>query len=236
MLPRFIAIKSALVDDIELGRLAPGDQVESENQLAQRSEVSRMTARRALTELVTEGILARTQGVGTFVADSRPMSSILTIKGIKDEILARGHQYHCQVVIREQRYAAASESRWLGVKEASPVYFTSIIHYENDLPVQLENRWVNPHWAPDYLKQDFTVMTPNHYLTQVAPLTEADHVVSAIIPDTDTAEKLMLTPSEPCLQIDRRTYSARGIVSVATLTHPGKRYRLGGHLDFTQTP
>lgn len=233
MQPRFIAIKSALVDDIEHGRLAPGDQVESENQLAQRFEVSRMTARRALSELVAEGILARTQGVGTFVADSRPMSSMLTIKGIKDEILARGHYYQCRVVTREKRVATPSESRWLGVKEASPVYFTSLIHYENALPVQLENRWVNPHWAPDYLKQDFTAMTPNYYLNQVAPLTEADHVVSAVLPENDTAEKLMITPSSPCLQINRRTYSARGIVSVATLTHPGERYRLGGHLDFT---
>ena len=220
MQPRFIAIKSALVDDIEHGRLTPGDQVESENQLAQRFEVSRMTARRALSELVAEGILARTQGVGTFVADSRPMSSMLTIKGIKDEILARGHDYQCRIVTREQRVATPSESRWLGVKEASTVYFTSLIHYENALPVQLENRWVNPHWAPDYLKQDFTAMTPNYYLNQVAPLTEADHVVSAVLPENDTAEKLMITPSSPCLQINRRTYSARGLVSVATLTMP----------------
>ncbi len=236
MQPRFVAIKSALVDDIEQGRLSPGDQVESENQLAQRFEVSRMTARRALTELVTEGILARTQGVGTFVADSRPMSSMLTIKGIKDEILARGHDYQCRVLTKEQRTATASESRWLGVSENTVVYFTSIIHFENGLPVQLENRWVNPHWAPDYLAQDFTSMTPNHYLNKVAPLTEADHVVSAVTPDDETSQQLQIPVSSPCLQINRRTFSARGIVSVATLTHPGNRYRLGGHLDFTQTP
>ena len=60
--------KSALLDKIESGKMSLGDKVLSENRLAESFGVSRMTARRALTELVTEGILARSQGVGTFAA------------------------------------------------------------------------------------------------------------------------------------------------------------------------
>ena len=48
--------------------MKPGDQVPSENQLAQQHGVSRMTARRALSEMVDEGILLRSQGLGTFVS------------------------------------------------------------------------------------------------------------------------------------------------------------------------
>ncbi|MEW9796806.1 histidine utilization repressor [Alteromonas sp. CYL-A6] len=232
MQPRFVAIKSALLDDIEHGRLKPGEQVGSENQLAERFGVSRMTARRALSELVSEGILARTQGVGTFVSDSRPMSSMLTIRGIQDEIAARGHQYACQVLSQESRKATADVAQWMGVETETPLFYTSMVHYDNAVPLQHEVRWVNPRWAPDYLKQDFTRITANRYLSRVAPLTEADHIVEAVLPDESIVRALDIEPGTPCLKINRRTFSARGIVSVATLMHPGNRYRLGDHLAF----
>ncbi|MFT4940956.1 MAG: GntR family histidine utilization transcriptional repressor, partial [Paraglaciecola sp.] len=94
---RFVQIKSAVLDKIESGEMRPGDKVLSENKLAASFGVSRMTARRALSELVVEGILARSQGVGTFVSDKRPMSSILEIRSIDDEIIQRGHRYSNKV-------------------------------------------------------------------------------------------------------------------------------------------
>ncbi len=236
MQPRFVTIKAALLDDIEAERLRAGDQVESENQLAQRFGVSRMTARRALTELVDEGILARTQGVGTFVSDSRPMSSMLTIRGIQDEISARGHRHHCRVITQQSVPASATVAQWLGVDAGTTVYYTCFVHFDNDHPVQVETRWVNPVWAPAYLDQDFSAITANQYLNTVAPLTEADHIVEAVLPDRATADQLDIDPHTPCLKISRRTFSARGIVSFATLMHPGNRYRLGDHIAFDTAP
>jgi len=71
-----------------------------------------MTARRALTELVTERILARSQGVGTFVSDSRPMSSILEIRSIDDEINQRGHRYDPSRTIRAPRGNQLNAKSW----------------------------------------------------------------------------------------------------------------------------
>ncbi|RDV26054.1 histidine utilization repressor [Alteromonas aestuariivivens] len=233
MQPRYMAIKSAILENIESGALAPGDQVESENQLAEQFSVSRMTARRALTELVDEGILARSQGLGTFVSDSRPMSSMLAIVGIQEEIRARGHRYDCVRVYQQCVVASDKHSRWLGVETGTQLFHTSIVHRENGVPVQLEDRLVNPQWAPEYLQQDFSVTTANEYLSIVAPLTEADHTIEAVLPSPEVAELLDIPATQPCLQIHRRTFSARGIVSVASLTHPGNRYRIGGHLNFS---
>jgi GntR family histidine utilization transcriptional repressor len=232
---RFLQIKSALLEQIEQGQIKPGAKVSSENQLAETFGVSRMTARRALSELVTEGILARSQGVGTFVSDSRPMSSMLEIRSIDDEILQRGHRYSNQVLSIETVLATEQQSAWLGVAVGSPVFHTKIVHLENDLAVQLEDRLVNPKWAPDYLQQNFSQITASHYLNEVAPLTQADHSVEAILPSQTLADILNIAASQPCLQISRRTYSAKGIVSYAFLYHPGNRYRIGGHLDFHQS-
>lgn len=229
---RFVQIKSALLDKIESGEMRPGDKVLSENKLAASFGVSRMTARRALSELVVEGILARSQGVGTFVCDSRPMSSILEIRSIDDEIIQRGHRYSNKVIGVDRIYASEQQSVWLGVAANSLVFRTKVVHMENELVIQLEDRLVNPVLAPQYIEQDFTHTTANHYLSKVAPLTQADHSVEAITPNKALAQILEIDIAQPCLKICRRTSSNKGIVSYARLYHPGNRYRIGGHLDF----
>lgn len=235
MQPRFIQIKSAILDKIESGEMKPGDRVCSENKLAETHQVSRMTARRAVTELVDEGVLARSQGLGTFVSDHRPMSSLLEIRSINDEITHRGHAYTNQVILQHTVKATPQQSAWLGVEVGQELFHTLVVHCENGAPVQLEDRLVNPQWAPEYLQQDFTHTTANQYLSKVAPLTQADHSIEAILPNQSIASKLDICATQPCLQISRRTFSARGIVSYALLFHPGNRYRLGGHLEFTQS-
>ncbi|MFS1702424.1 UTRA domain-containing protein [Alteromonas sp. AMM-1] len=254
MQPRYIAIKSLILDAIEAGHMKPGDQVPSENQLAQEHGVSRMTARRALSDMVDEGILMRSQGLGTFVSDHRPMSSMLEIKSIRDEIEQRGHRYSNRIVLLETRSADHSIAAHLAVNEGDDVFHSVIVHSENGLPVQYEDRWVNPAWAPDYLRSDFHAQTANYYLNLVAPLTMADHSVEAVLAAADIAHELHIQPTEPCLKVSRRTYSSihsplvtasghtpgksaekrrkQGVVSHAVLYHPGSRYRLGGHLDF----
>ena len=232
MQPRFLQIKTALLNAIEDGQMRPGDKVPSENQLSDQYGVSRMTARRALTELVDDGVLIRSQGLGTYVSDLRPTSSMLAIRSIQDEIEQRGHHYRNQIITLEERIATEQVAIWLGTKSTQPVYFSQIVHFENDLAVQCENRWVNQLLAPNYLQQDFHHTTANEYLSQVAPLTEADHIVEAVIAPKTICELLAIDVSQPCLKVTRRTYAAKGIVSYAQLIHPGDRYRLGGHLDF----
>ncbi len=235
MVPRYLKIKSALLQRIESGELMAGEQVASENQLANDYAVSRMTARRAVTELVEEGILARSQGVGTFVADARPMSSILTINNIQHEIESRGHHYGNKLLLHKTVAVSAEQSQWIGLEVGSPAFRTQVVHYENGNAVQLEDRFVNPQWAPGYIDQNLTKVTAHEYLSRVAPLTEADHTVEAILPTATQAALLNIDDHQPCLQIKRRTFSARGVVSFALLTHPGNRYRLGGHLNFMNT-
>lgn len=232
MQPRFVQIKTELLQQIEQGLMQAGDKVPSENQLAQQFSVSRMTARRAITELVDEGVLIRSQGLGSFVADQRPMSSMLAIRSIQEEIQERGHRYNNQVLQLTTVKASAEQSQWLGVRETSEIFHSQVVHMENQVPIQFEERWVNPQWAPDYGKQDLQQLTAHQYLNQVAPLTEADHIVEAIVPPANVAQALAIELTQPCLKVSRRTYSSKGIVSYAQLFHPGHRYRLGGHLDF----
>lgn len=232
MAAKFEQIKSFILNAIESGEWQENDLVPSENKLAEQFEVSRMTARRALEELSAQGILVRTKGSGTYVASLKGQGSMFEIKDIADEIKGRGHEYHSQVLELETIQAIAPIAIALDVDIDSEVFRSVIVHFDNNKPVQVEERFINPDLAPEYLQQDFANTTPHEYLSKVAPLTEARHTIEAISPSEQVCEWLQMYNPEPCLQLIRRTSSKSGVVCFARIIYPGSSYRLGGQLTF----
>jgi GntR family transcriptional regulator, histidine utilization repressor len=221
-------IKQSLKLDLAKGVWPTGASMPSENVLSAQFGVSRMTVNRALRELQSEGLVDRVQGVGTFAAHLHRVSSTLTIRDIHEEILARGHTHRAQVVLARAEKAGVELAASMELTKGSRVFHTVIVHFENELPLQCEDRYVNPACAPDYLLQDFTTITPTHYLLQVAPLWEAKFRLEAGLPTEEEAQWLGLTPGSPCLILNRRT-SNRGItITQARLTHPADRYQIEG--------
>ncbi|SIQ72190.1 histidine utilization repressor [Shewanella morhuae] len=233
-IPKFAEIKQYIIGCIESGEWEENARVPSENQLAELFTCSRMTARRALTELTDNGVLERSQGLGTFVAGRKSQSSMLVIRNIADEIKDRGHGYSVQQLLLRQMNASAAIAIALEVDLDSPIFHSILVHCEQGLPLQVEERYVNPALVPDYLLQDFSLQTPHEYLSQVAPLTEAHHTIEAVIANSELQQRLAIPATEPCLQILRRTWSRQGVVSFARLVHPGSRFKLGGHLTFSK--
>ncbi|WP_119458244.1 histidine utilization repressor [Rhodospirillaceae bacterium SYSU D60014] len=230
--PLYQQVKSFILGRIADGALVQGDQVPSEHELTRDLGVSRMTAHRALRELTAEGVLRRVQGVGTFVAEAKPQSELLEIRNIAEEIAARGHRYAARVIWLRRERAGAAVAAALDQPAGMTIFRSLLVHCENDLPVQLEDRYVNPDFAPDYLQQDFTAITPYAYLTALGPLDAAEHVIEAIRPNPETRHLLRIRANEPCLLLQRRTWSRGLVVSRAHLTHPGSRYRLAGRQDY----
>ncbi|MFM9843685.1 MAG: histidine utilization repressor [Dongiaceae bacterium] len=234
--PLYQKVKSHITDRIARGRLVGGDPVPSENELTRELGVSRMTANRALRELMAEGILRRVQGVGSFVAPPKPQSELLEIRNIADDVRGRGHRYNAIVVKLGRGRADAALARALGLPPGGAVFHSLIVHCEDEIPVQLEDRHVNPQFAPDYLKQDFTRITPYAYLTSLGSAESAEHVIEAVLPDVTSQRLLKIRGNEPCLLLTRRTWTAGRAVTRARLMHPGSRYRLVGRREYGAAP
>ena len=226
--PPYLRIKEQLKRALGRGRYPPGARMPSEAELVARFRVSRMTVNRALRELQEEGLVIRMQGRGTFAAQPHRVSSKLTIRDIHEEILARGHVHDARVhVVREERANEAVAAR-LSLARGAPVFHTLIVHCENGVPIQCEDRYVNPAAAPAYLGVDFTRTTPTGYLLEVAPLWEAQYSIAATMPTAQEARLLGIAASDPCLVVVRRTESQHVPITVARLAHPGTRYLLEG--------
>lgn len=190
-----------------------------------------MTINRALRELTDEGLLVRLQGVGTFVAEPKGQSALFEVRSIADEIVSRRHQHRCEVLLLEETEADLIQAEALTVAEGTRIFHSRMVHFENEVPVQIEDRCVNAAVVPDYLLQDYTTTTPHDYLSLIAPLTEGEHIVEAVQATSEECALLRILPHDPCLLIRRRTWSTTHIVSHARLLFPGARYRLQGHFS-----
>lgn len=226
--PIYQRVKQAIIGQIRDGVLKPHQRVPSESELVNELGVSRMTINRALRELTNEGFLIRMQGVGTFVAEAKAYTPMLEVHNIADEIARRGHRHSSVVMACETRQADAEQALQLEVKSGEPLFYSQIVHFENDIPVQIEDRYVNPQAAPDYLQNVMNNTTPYNYLMRIAPLTAGEHRVEAIAASDMQRQLLQLQQHEPCLLIHRRTWSGNLVVTSARLVYPGSRYQLFG--------
>ena len=230
LVPHYQRVKRMIADRIKAGTWNPGDRISSEAELVKALGVSRMTINRALRELTIEGTITRVQGVGTFVAMAKPQAALFEVRNIAEEIAERGHQHRAEVLTLKAEPAPDDIAATFGLKPGSRVFHSVLLHRENELPVQLEDRYVDPRHAADYLQQDFTRQTPYVYLTAIAPISEAEHIIEAVLPSTSERKLLKIDAHEPCLQLTRRTWSAGKPVSHVRLIYPGSRYRLSGRI------
>ncbi len=225
-LPRYQAVKNHIMDQIAAGQLSAGDRVPSENELTRTFEVSRMTANRALRELMGEGFIVRHAGLGTFVAEGRVRGEAIAVTSIAREVEARGETWSASVLAAGEMRASAKLAEAFKLDVGAPLFHVTIVHSGDGVPIELEDRAVNPEAVPEMLSQDFNHVTTTDYLLKAAPLLRADHSVKAVLPTVAEAKLLGISAQEPCLAIERKSWTGDRVASIARLLYPGHRYEL----------
>lgn len=196
--------------------------------LVKTLNVSKMTVNRALRELTAEGFLTRLQGVGTFVAPSKPSATLLEIKPIAEEINQHGGHHSSRIHLMRREAPKPNIAMEMSLPMGGSVFHVLIVHADGGRPVQLEDRYVNPAIASDFLEQDFEQITPSRYLLDRIPVSEIEHTIEAILPDRQTQKLLEIAPQEPCIVLHRRTWAENIVVTRCRFVHIGSRYKIGG--------
>lgn len=224
-------VKDFIARRIQEGVWRAGDRLPSENDLVNQFGVSRMTVNRALRELQAEGLVDRVQGVGTFAARLHRVASTLTLHDLHEEIEARGHVHEARVLVQRSEKAPPRLAEQLGLAAGSTVFHTLIVHLENGVPLQLEDRYVNPACSPGYLQADFTRTTPTQVLFDTTALWRAQYSIEAEPATADEARLLAIAPGSACLMVTRRTFTTDATITLARLVHPGQHYSLHGEFQ-----
>ena len=124
----YATVKAALRERIAKGGWQAGTRLPSERELVHEFGCARMTVHRALRELEEEGLIERRQGSGSYVAELHPISNLLQVRDIHDEIRERGHAHAtriCQVARARCDAAIAAAMR---LRKGAPVFRVQLVH------------------------------------------------------------------------------------------------------------
>ena len=233
-LPQFALIKQYIQDHIDSGAWPAGTRTPSENELCSMFSVSRMTARRALKELADQGLLLRSPGLGTFVAEVEPLVPSLEIPDMVDQAVKAGN-YSNRVLSLHAITPSSKIAELLHRDTDREIFQATVVHLDKEQPIQWQTVYVNPDLVPAFLKQNYAKVTPDAYLNWIAPVTVTDHQLEAVLPTPVQRRELSLTAegSAVCMQLNRRCWSKQTVRSYSQLVHPASHFRLGPDLSLT---
>lgn len=200
-LPRYEQIAAALREQIASG-LKPGDFLETEPVLAERFGVNRHTIRRAIEELVADGLLWRQQGRGTLVLQPPIDYQIHSQTRFTETVTSLGHQARSIVVGRRITAATDGVAKWLQIEPQSPVVQLDTLRLVDDQPVLLTTHFLpSDPFEPLYLNYDGGSL--HEMIRECFGLTlqRMESLITARLPQEEDAMALRMSPRLPILRV-----------------------------------
>lgn len=207
-IPLYIQITESLINQIEMGELAPGEQLPPERELSERLGVNRMTLRRALRVLETQGLIVRKHGVGTYIAAPKIDRSMEVVFRFTSGMQQRGFTPGARIISLEQTAVDAALARELAVAVSSLVYRILRLRSINQEPVMLENYTIPAGRFPGLDRHDlekrsiYEVMENEYGVTIVRARQSFEPVVASAF----ESELLDVEPGAPLMLEKRISY------------------------------
>lgn len=254
--PAYNQVAEQLRQRIYSGELPPGTRLPSEAGLIKQFKVSRVTARGAIKELQTEGLIVTRQGKGSFVRDREPTRRLAArryhadadyaVKRIAEPTSSYGfdyaagrERYRVDTSFRETR-ASARVAELFGVSVKEAVQERRLIFYIDDRPEQLITSYLlydavrgTPVADPD------NEPWPGGTIAALASLgitaVAVEESVRSRMPTPEEADTLRLATGVPVLVITRRTLAEhdRPVEVAADIVLPADRVVLDYRMDLS---
>jgi len=206
--PLYVRIQEYIAELILSGKLLPESKIQSERDFSEQLGVSRMTVRRALTELVSEGLLERRHGSGTYVAKPRVTYQAHELVNSVAAMRARNLTTASQLLEFSEMCASRRLADQLQVEIGQPIYRVVILRLANRVPVMLErgffacSRFPNlEEW--DLEKSDVIDLLAQVYGVQLGRITQTVEAVSA---NETVARQLRVEEGFPLIMLSRTLF------------------------------
>ena len=225
-MPTYKEIRNVLLDRIKSGEWRPGVLLPPEAELAEEFGSTRVTVNRAMQSLADDGFVERRRKAGTRVVQRTERDALIRIRIVRDEIEQSGRRYNYLLISHGRERPPQRIQAELGASGDLEALHIVCLHFADGRPFQLENRWINLDVAPQAGSESFETISPNEWLLQKVPYSNAEHTFRAAAADLEEKEHLDLGPNEPVFVIERTTWLDGRTVTHVKLSHPGDDFRL----------
>ena len=205
--------------------LAVGDAIPSERVLCDRFGVSRMTVRQAVDALVVEGLLAREQGRGTFVAPSK-LDLEVRLASFGEEMRRRGMEPSSTVLAAEQLPASRDVADALDLVPGELVHHLHRVRLADGTPMAIEQTWVPVGLVPGLLADEVPESIYGELRRRGLHPDWGEDTVAATEVDAQDAALLGLRTGAAVLRLTRRTFAGDVACAYSRSSYRADRYVL----------
>jgi GntR family transcriptional regulator len=206
--PLYFQIEREILNEINHGHLQTGDRLPSETEIANKFQVSRITARHALEDLVKQGVAYSQQGRGTFVAMPR-IREVSGFLSYSEDMVARGLRPSSRVLDFQQVEPDEPIQKRLQIRGGEKAFCLKRVRLANEKPMVVETAYLPATLCPALEQEDFSSASLYTVLREKYGIypTWADAEIVAAQANQDEAEFLGMKAGMPVLCADRLTYT-----------------------------
>ena len=227
-LPLYAQLKEQIIAAIARGDLAPGDQISSQRALCEAYRISHMTVRRAISELLHEGVIYAIPGKGLYVTEPK-QDAEPPLRGFTEDMSQRGMVASSQVLAAEIVGASTVLSSALGVPIGTALVYLRRLRLADGAPMAVQGSYLPQALCPGLLEHDLGRGSLFDLLRNVYHLRLADGTtaVEAALADAEHARLLGLRVPAPVLIVEQLTYLDSGqAIEFVRSAYRADRYRL----------
>lgn len=232
--PIYRQIEDWIRQEIQSGAWAEHHKLKSEDDMSAQLGVSRGTVRKAITELIAEGLLVRTHGRGTFVSGNaleQPLAERLVT--FSEDLISQGIAFDTHVL--EQRLIQPNQrvTSLLSVPAGGQVFFLKRIRSIGGQPITLLHNYVAYDRCPGIEAADFTRYRLFEVLEEHfgLPIGWGHRSFEARTADSEVAHLLSISESDPVMYMEQIAYVRDDTpIELSDLWIKGDSYRLSAVL------
>lgn len=198
---------------LRLGRWAPDAAIPSEPELCRHYGVSRGTIRRALDDLVREGVISRQPGRGSFLCQPKSEGHV---SGSYKRFRVEGPPLDPggTILAFDHRRASPEIADILALDMDERIFRFERVRFVAGTPVAIQTSFVPARICPRLTSKQLVATHLNDILRDRYGIefTHADEYIEPALADDFVAEHLTIAPRTPVFQLERRTYQQDGRV------------------------
>src|SRR5574341_1379532 len=209
-IPLYYQLENILRSKIEGGEVLPNHKLPTEQELSREYKISRATVRQALAALVSEGLLYRKQGKGTFVTEKATQTKTVKLTGFTEDLFTEGHQAEVRVLEIKSVPAPERVAAVLRIPSGEEIVRFKRLRAVDGSPFSYVINYMVPEIGQKITEKELQHHTMLHLLEEKLgiPLGTIRHAVESVKADVEGASLLAISVFEPVLYMETAVYSA----------------------------
>src|SRR6201987_2792413 len=202
-------VETVLANEIADGALKVGEQLPTEDSLIARFDVSRITVRRAIQNLVSRGLVEIRRGKGTFVAAPKITQELTELSGFVEDMRSVGRKPTARVIGKEIVTADATVARQLALTKGQRVVRIRRVRLADRVPISFDETYLPLEIGKKIITNNLAVEPIFSLLERKynIPLVEAEYKLEAVAAEAAVSVALRVDQGSPLFRIERTSYS-----------------------------